>query len=563
MKTRHLILALCNLLLLTAGAARAAEWQWSVPDGDSRAYLWIPPDCQRVRAVVVASHNMIEQGILEHATMRKTLGELGIAEVWVVPYLDIPFDFNKGAGGHFERVMSALADESGYGELKFAPVVPLGHSACATFPWNFAAWNPGRTLAVLSVHGDAPQTGRTGYGRPNVDWGARSIDGVPGLMVMGEYEWGEVRLDPAFSFMERHPGTPLAFRADAGRGHFDYSDELVSFLAMFIRKSAAVRLPADAALDKPVVLKPVDPGNGWRVDRWRKDQPPAAPAAPYAEYKGNPREAFWCFDKEMAAEIEAGYAAARGKKPQLVSVFSDDMTVEKGCGEPVNPRFVPAEDGVTFRLKTAFLDTVPENNSKATFWTGLPAGSPLGNAGGAGSIRLSRIVGPFVQKSPDTFAYSPGRAEYTANRRNQDIWVVASHPGDAHYKSAVQQAMLRAVPNTDGAPQRITFPEIPDQADGVKSLKLNATSDAGVRVSYYVREGPAEIAGDTIKFTPIPPRARFPVKVTVVAWQPGRAAGPKIQAAECVGRTFLITRPRRTSVSARIPEAAPGDGGGR
>jgi len=191
---RLIVLSIAGILLLSSNVGRTAEWQWSVPAGDSRAYLWIPSDCQRVRAVVVANHNMIEQGILEHPTMRKALAELGIAEMWVVPYLDIPFDFNKGAGERFERIINALAEESGYGELRFAPVVPLGHSACATYPWNFAAWNPGRTLAVLSVHGDAPQTNRTGYGRPNVDWGERNIDGVPGLMVMGEYEWGEERL---------------------------------------------------------------------------------------------------------------------------------------------------------------------------------------------------------------------------------------------------------------------------------------------------------------------------------------------------------------------------------
>jgi hypothetical protein len=119
---------------------------------------------------------MIEQGILEHPKMRSTLSDLNFAEVWVVPSLELNFDFNKGAGERFEQLMDALADESGYAELKAAPVVPLGHSAHATFPWNFAAWNPNRTLCVLSVKGDAPQTNLTGYGRANVEWGDRNID---------------------------------------------------------------------------------------------------------------------------------------------------------------------------------------------------------------------------------------------------------------------------------------------------------------------------------------------------------------------------------------------------
>jgi hypothetical protein len=362
-------------------------------------------------------------------------------------------------------------------------------------------------------------------------------------MVMGEYEWGEERLAPAFKFMETHPGAPLAFLGDAGHCHFDYSDQLVSFLAMFIRKAAAARLPADAPLDKPVVLKPVQPGDGWRIDRWRKDQPPTAPAAPYAKYAGDPKQAFWCFDQEMAAATEAYYAASRGKKPQLISVTSDDMPLEKGCGEPVTPRFIPAQDGITFRLKTAFFDVVPRNNSKATFWTGLPGGSPLGHATGGGDIKLSRTVGPFVQTGPDTFIYSPGRAEYPSNHRNQDMWVVASHPGDEHYKSAVQQAMVYAAPNKVGKAQKISFPSIPDQPYGTISIKLNATSDADVPVHYYVREGCADIEGNTLRVTQIPPRARYPVEVTVVAWQFGRSTEPKVQTAESVERSFHILAP--------------------
>jgi hypothetical protein len=60
------VIALC----LPEYSARAAEWQWSVPDAGSQVYLWIPPNCERVRAVVVSNHNMTEQGMLEQPTMR-------------------------------------------------------------------------------------------------------------------------------------------------------------------------------------------------------------------------------------------------------------------------------------------------------------------------------------------------------------------------------------------------------------------------------------------------------------------------------------------------------------
>jgi len=302
-------------LLLLSTTSFAAEWQWSVPYTSGsvsppRAFLWIPSDCRHVRAVMVAQRNMIEQGILEHPIMRKTLSELGIAEVWLVPPMDGVFRFDQGAGDRLTRILKNLAEVSGYEELNTAPLIPMGHSACASFPWNCAAWNPTRTLAILSVHGDAPLTSMTGSGHPNPNWGSRNIDGIPGLMVMGEYEWLEGRLTPALGYEAGHPAAPIAFLCDAGHGHFDYSDQLISFLAMFIRKAAAARLPADGTNH----LIAVDPRNGWRIDRWRPNLPPTAPAAPYANYQGNPNEAFWCFDQEMADATERYYVLPRASR---------------------------------------------------------------------------------------------------------------------------------------------------------------------------------------------------------------------------------------------------------
>jgi len=53
-------------------------------------------------------------------------------------------------------------------------------------------------------------------------------------------------------------------------------------------------------------------------------------------------------------------------------------------------------------------------------------------------------------------------------------------------------------------------------------------------------EGPAEIKDGKLVLTKIPPRAKYPVKVTVVAWQYGRGVEPKVQTAEPVSRSFYI-----------------------
>lgn len=536
-------LALAVVLSMGSGVASAAVYQWSVPDGNARAYLWVPPECAYVRGVVVASHNMLEQRILEHPVMRETLAELGFAEVWAVPSLEATFDFNAGAGAHFDRVVDALAEASGYDELRFAPIVPMGHSAHATYPWNVAAWAPERTLAVLSVKGDAPQTHLTGNGKPNAAWGERNIDGVPGLMVMGEYEWWLERLKPALDFQRRFPGAPVAVFGDAGHGHFDASDELVSYLAMFIRKSAERRLPKDGPNGEPVTLTPVDPDEGWRMDVYRRDEPPATPAAPNREYAGPRDESFWCFDEEMARLTEAHYARARGKRPQLLGIVQNGAVLpQTNTHAQVRPAFLPLDDGVTFELSATFLDSVPPGHPNLELWAKLPMGSPLGHANGGGPVRLSRITGPFEQVSPTTFRIRLDRTSFTPDRRNHEAWLLATHPGDDDYKSAVQQALVVLEPNRAGEPQSITFPPIPDQRADASAVKLAATSDAGLPVSYYVVDGPAEVDGDTLRLTPVPPRAKFPLKVTVVAWQWGRRAGPAVQTAAPVTRELWVHR---------------------
>lgn len=57
-------------------------------------------------------------------------------------------------------------------------------------------------------------------------------------------------------------------------------------------------------------------------------------------------------------------------------------------------------------------------------------------------------------------------------------------------------------------------------------------------ILYYIKEGSACLKGDEIVFTKIPPRAKFPLKITVVAWQYG--VKEKVQSAQPVERSFNI-----------------------
>jgi hypothetical protein len=533
---------LCVMTLLMTVPAKAAEWQWSVPvksivsdetNANPRAFLYIPPNCQRVRAVIVGQHNMIEEGILEHPTLREALGEIGMAAVWVTPAFDGHFNFQKGAGDHFNGMMKALADESGYAELAECPVVPIGHSGMASYPYHFAAWNPARTLVAVSIKGTWPDFRY----KESPEWKDSDLDGVPLLYINGEYEDANGRAAKAAAFRARQPKSPLTMLADGGGGHFDIHDRVIQYLALYLKKVALYRLNPDGT------MKPVDPTNtGWLYDRWRKEQNEKAPPAPVGKYTGEAKEAFWAWDEELAAATVAYNRDLFKKKPQLVGYVQDGNVVGQNpkAHAQVLLKFLPIEDGLTFKLKGTFLDIVPEG--RPVGWTGQPVHSTISHASGGGPVTISRICGPVVQTAPDTFAIRFYRMGMDNKKRTNDIWLMAVHGGDGEYKRAVQQSQLRfPMKNLAGAHQAITFPSIGDQKAGTRSVTLAAKSSAGVPVYYYVREGPAEVDGSTLKFTEVPPRAKFPVKVTVVAWQWGRSIEPKLKTAEPVEQTFVIT----------------------
>jgi hypothetical protein len=140
-------------------------------------------------------------------------------------------------------------------------------------------------------------------------------------------------------------------------------------------------------------------------------------------------------------------------------------------------------------------------------------------------IRYSTLF-PQGERSRTTFiARSPGNAEYRPTE----------HVGMAPrgYKG------LRK-----GKPQTITFPELPDTVTAdADPIELNASSDAGLPVEYYVAYGPGTVVNGKLILTDVPKRARFPLELTIVATQPGSGADPKVSQAEKVEQTIQITRP--------------------
>ncbi len=542
MNTRRLLLNFAFILAALEPVARASEYQWSVPvdavlttetGKPARAWLWIPPSTRQVRAVIVGQHNLLEETVFDNAIIRQAAADNDMAIVWASPAFDSLFRSDQGAGEVFEAMMKALAEVSGYTELATVPVIPIGHSAMAGYPYQFAAWNPSRTLAAISIKGTYPD----GRSRGDYDFDNTRLNGVPLLFISGEFEDADGRSGKAADFRKRYPLSPLTVLADSGGGHFDFHDRLARYLALYLRKVSDHRLSQRAAATSaaaPVPLTPIDPTRtGWLYDRFRRDALPKADPAPLALYAGPKDEALWAFDEELARATHDYALKYRLTKPRSVGYLQNGEPVPATPGrhEGVILKLDPVDDGATFKLSGVVLDPIPEAGAKK------PA-----------PVSVDVITGPLKKTGPDTFVVQFGRVGFDNGKRSGGIWLQATLEGDDVYKRAVQQAALNIpIRNTAGAPQTITFAPIPDQRLGLTSLTLQAKSSAGVPVSYYVLEGPAEIENGTLKFSPLPPRAKTPVKVTVVAYQWGRPSGERLQSAEPVARTFYLLAPGEKS----------------
>ena len=366
-----------------------------------KAYLRLPRGGDEVRAVLYCHQNMTEEVLFRSPVFLAEMDKLGVAMAFVQRGSQ-NWDMSvRDADGYncqdrFNAVMSRFAAETSHPELETAPIIPFGHSAQATFPWNFAAFNPGRVLCIVSYHGDAPRTNLCGYGRANVEWGrTANIDRIPGLMIEGEYEWWEARVNPALAFRMMYPDSRISFLCDAQKGHFDFCEDTQMYIAAFISKALSY-----------------NGQGGVLFSRWYAD----------GHLTDDPHDCFWYFDEFMRDWTARRYRESVGKKMQYVSarlngktlVYNPDAHVKITCSSSeeileFEPFFV---DSTRNRSCDAHADVKP---------------------------RVVLISGPAVQIGENRFKVDTDYFGRDPERMWRGITFCVEADGDAQYKCAVQE----------------------------------------------------------------------------------------------------------------------------
>ncbi|MDE7407934.1 MAG: hypothetical protein K2M76_05885 [Muribaculaceae bacterium] len=365
-----------------------------------RACLRLPRGSGEVKALLYCHQNMTEEVLFRSRRFCSLMDSLGVAMAFIQSGSQ-NWDVTKGCQERFDSIIADFARATGHPEITVAPVIPFGHSAQATFPWNFAAWNPDRTLCIISYHGDAPRTNLCGYGRENIEWGrTRNIDRIPGLMIEGEYEWWEARVRPALAFRIMYPDSRISFLCDAGKGHFDLCEETQDYIALFIAKSLANPRPE----------------GGTMYSRWMENGTEST----------DPHDMFWYHDREMVNLTRARYESTRGKKMQYVSAKVNGKEVPYMADRHI--KLTTSVTGQEFRVEPIFVDET-HNAASAEHAAVHP--------------RVTIISGPVIQTEEYTFQVDPDYFGADPRRLWSGITLCIEADGDDSYKPAVQELNIR------------------------------------------------------------------------------------------------------------------------
>lgn len=398
------ILVILSLLLSLTVASAQTMFDYISGEPGERACLRLPRGGAEVKAILYCHQNMTEEVLFRSPRFCRSMDSLGVAMAFVQRGSQ-NWDITQGCQERFERIIADFARGTEHPEIADAPIIPFGHSAQATFPWNFAAFNPDRTLCIISYHGDAPRTNLCGYGRANIEWGrTRNIDSIPGLMIEGEYEWMEARVRPALAFRMMYPDSRISFLCDAGRGHFDLCAETQDYIARFIAKSLADPRPA----------------GGTYYSRWSADGTEST----------DPHDQFWYHDDEMVALTRARYLASRGKRMQYVSARIDDTIMPYDATKHIKLNYTI--DSPEFSIEPVFVDESRDS---------------ISDAHAAVTPRVVLISGPAIQTGDYTFRIDPDYFGTDPQRLWSGITLCIEAEGDSTYKSAVQELNLRLSPD--------------------------------------------------------------------------------------------------------------------
>ena len=500
------------------------------------AYLWVPPTCTKLRGVVILGSNVPEQWFGGHPGLRNVCAEEGLAILYSCPsarlsavdHADSRILNNEekcrlNVAFH-QRILDALAKESGFPELSTVPWLPIGESMSLFLVSHLTHGAPERCIAGIWVKDSpwrdgtesVPMLAACGTG---AEWDFPKMDATERWREMASTDWKE-----CLARRKELPDWPASLLIEAGSAHFSVTDQMERLIEQYISAACKARLPNDGGS----MLRPVDLKSGY-VAGLPVPGGIALKPKPYSDCTPEEKNFPWYFDKDCA---QAAYDMADvnwNAKTQIAAfVDPEGKPIPYSKSGIVEIKPVLEADGLSFTVKSTFLDKIPEGCVKA--------GAPLTHSTVIPSVEWLR--GPVIPLGDNRFRLSIDRSSnLMMGEQNPLLRTIAL--GNEDHRLFVCPAQIHIASNKAGKPQKISFDPIADQPCGTKEVALHAVSDSGLPVQFFVQAGPAVVVGNKLIFKDVPQGGVPKIPVTVVAWQWGN---DQFQTAQLVTRDFQLSR---------------------
>jgi hypothetical protein len=613
MKTKILALILLLNCLIAVHTARGDQtdaqvnriYQFFAPSVDDKnrpnlgAYLWIPPNTPKIRAVMVAIHNGLPINVLQSAPVRAVCRKHGIAQILMTPWAkdigsvmlkDLTYDVtDPQRTAVYDSYLQRLADISGHPELVDAPIVPLAHSAFCDFPFDAAVRKPEQCLGAIPIKAGLPDVynsfapgSKARSPNPNL-----CLRNVPILFVnSGSQETVSWSAYPhglngagVGSYRRDHDdntGTEYEPRDEMFGmcwemmcGHFDMLPRDYQFVADWLDAVATARLPATPGepMKNPTLR------DGWLMDPQippTGDLPKDYPIpAPYLQYTGHRNQALWFPNQKLAETLfELGRDEPRKKIEMFTFLDSQNQPISlahNALAPLPDAQTILHDDGLL--VLTTYHFTSPPDICVNDRDHKMHPEEPFVYANvlfpGKSTMPVSDIPlqfdpnsGAFELLHSEQFKDDRGVTEtrftlrLIRHRIDPDAGFAMSFvrvydSGDDQFAAAGRTCQISCSPSDAGknaSTQTVDFPPLPDAPATSAKIELNAKSSSGLPVDYFVFKGPGIIQSGAFIPTEVPAGASKPIEVTIGAYQVGLfKQNGGIKPSPTVYRTFHLT----------------------
>ena len=513
----------------------------AVDESTAQAYLWIPEHCQKVRGALFLFRNIIDESLSVNPSIRAVCAKNDLAIVWISNGLYSLDKDKKGISNPKEmcefagRVFNEFAALSGYSELSSVPWLPFAQSAQMGMLTLLLKGNPDRCIAEIALK-DPNYHPEITTEVPILNWKGTGSSWGQGMADRENFfkAWNSSNLyrfyAPFLPVHAKYPNWPASFVVEGWSSHFGLTETMLQYLAEYISTVAKARLP-DHPGEQP--LKKIDVSKGWvtglPIPVYDNGRKPFAPI-PYEKASTEQRTEPWFFtesEAKRAYEIASIDWHAGMQLPAIVNEKGEVYPHTFRGMQEISPVFM--DDGITFKLTPTLMDALPETCL-------VDPGRALSKTPGKPFVYwMNGCVAPLGN---DSWQLSLSRSA-NLGVGGTGGWLAVYKAGEGIVRGVEQPFHLVIGPNSKGTAQQITFDPIHDiKVGSTPSITLGAKASSGLPVRYYVIQGPAVIEGDKLIFTPIPPRSKLPLKITVVAWQWG--IKDKFQTAPSVAQSFNL-----------------------